>query len=255
MKTRAIASDIRRALSSKGFFAGTTGMVIMIALASMENIITAVRSSNLLENGYHTHLVLVSLSSGWVTLAIPILAALPYTTTFVDEVKSGFTKQYLHRSGLKSYIKSRLIACSLSGGLALVCGIILVYMLSALVFMPMEHALVDGEIRGPYFVQLVLKIATLFFSGAFWSLVGFTLASLTMNRHMAYASPFIFYYVLIILRERYFPDFYVLYPKEWLSPSDKWVLGDAGVILLIVMLSLVVALIFAVTAEKKLIHG
>jgi hypothetical protein len=94
--------------------------------------------------------------------------------------------------------------------------------------------------------------ATLFLSGAFWSLVGFTMSALTMNRYMAYASPFILYYVLIILHERYFDKLYVLYPKEWLFPSDAWVMGSFGVILLLAELTAAISLAFAVTARRRL---
>ena len=73
-----------------------------------------------------------------------------------------------------------------------------------------------------------------------------------MSKYMAYASPFILYYVLIILNERYFENLYVLYPKEWLFPSDAWVMGGFGVILLLVELTAIVSLAFAITAKRRL---
>lgn len=245
-------SDIRRALTSKGFLIGVAGMVLVIALSSLESMIQAARSTTPLQNGYHAQLVINSLSSDWVTLAIPILCALPFTTAFVDDVKSGFIKQYLHRSGTRQYIKSKIIACGLSGGLVLFCGILFSYFISSLVFTPMEFALGDGETAQPYLAQLLTQLATLFFSGAFWSLTGFTLAAATHSRYMAYASPFIIYYVLIILHERYLENLYVLYPKEWLFPSEAWVLGGLGVVLLLFELSVVVSLLFAITAKRRL---
>lgn len=252
MKKYTISSDIRRAFTGKGFFIGVTGMVLVIALSSMESIFNAARSTTPLQNGYHAQLVLDALSSDWVTLALPILCALPFTATFVDDVKCGFIKQYLHRSGIKPYIKAKLIACGLSGGLTLFSGIVIAYGLSALIFTPMELALEEGEIAQPYFAQVLMIAATLFLSGAFWSLVGFTFAALTMSRYMAYASPFILYYVLIILNERYFRDLFVLYPKEWLFPSDVWVLGNLGVILLLAELMAIVSLAFTITAKRRL---
>jgi hypothetical protein len=158
----------------------------------------------------------------------------------------------LPRSGVRQYIKGKLIACGLSGGLVLFCGIIMAYGLSALIFTPMELALEKDAVAQPYFAQVLMIAATLFLSGAFWSLVGFTFASLTMSRYMAYASPFILYYVLIILHERYFDKLYVLYPKEWLFPSDAWVLGSLGVILLLAILTAVISLSFVITAKRRL---
>jgi len=118
----------------------------------------------------------------------------------------------------------------------------------------MELALGEGEAVRPYFAQVLMIAAILFLSGAFWSLVGFTFSSLTMSKYMAYASPFISYYILIILHERYFEKLYVLYPKEWLFPSDAWVLGNLGVILLLAELMAVVSLAFVITAKRRLGH-
>ena len=71
---------------------------------------------------------------------------------------------------------------------------------------------------------------------------------------MAYASPFILYYVLIILNERYFEDLYVLYPKEWLFPSDAWVMGSFGVMLLLIELIAIVSFLFVITAKRRLVN-
>jgi hypothetical protein len=133
-------------------------------------------------------------------------------------------------------------------------GILIAYGFSILFFTPMEAALGKGEIAQPYFAQLLLKSTTLLLSGAFWSLVGFAFAAGTQSRYMAYASPFILYYVLIILHERYFDSLYVLYPKEWLFPSDAWVMGGFGVILLLAELIVITGLVFSVIARRRLEH-
>ena len=252
MKTYTITSDIRRALSGRGFIVGLMGMALVITLSSLSSIIEAVRSTEPLQNGYHAQLILSALSTDWVTMAISILCTLPFTAAFVDDIKSGYIKQYLHRSGANRYIRGKLIACGLSGGLVLLFGILLAYALSALVFTPMELALTKEEIAQPYFAKMILVSFTLFLSGAFWSLVGFTFAALTMSKYMAYASPFILYYVLIILHERYFETLYVFYPKEWLFPSDAWVMGSFGVILLLAELTAIVSLAFTHVAKRRL---
>jgi len=252
VKIRTASSDIKRAFTGRGFIIGLFGMVVAVILSSLEDIINVARSTEPLMNGYHFEFIKKALSSAWVTLAIPILCSLPFTSAFVDDVKSGFIKQYLHRAGYKPYIRSKLLACGLSGGAVLFFGILISYALVYLVFTPMELALVKGQTPQPYLAQILMIAATLFLSGAFWSLVGFTMSALTMNRYMAYASPFILYYVLIILHERYFDKLYVLYPKEWLFPSEGWVLGSFGVMLLLAELTAAVCLAFALTARRRL---
>lgn len=250
--SHAVTSDMKRALTGKGFFAGVIGMVLLLFFSSAEKILPLVRSGEALANGQHAKWLMDALTSDWTTLTLPILCALPFTTAFVDDIKSGFIKQYLPRSGTAAYIRGKLVACALSGGLVLPVGILIAYTLFALAFTPMELALGPGKTAPPFFAQVLTKAVLLSFSGAFWSLAGFTFAAATMNQYMAYASPFIFYYILIILKERYFHDLYVLYPKEWLNPSNVWVMGGFGVVLLLTALSCTICLVFVILAKRRI---
>ena len=250
--TYSVSSDIKRALSAKGFVFAIAGMVLMIVISSLNSIISGFSSQEALSNGFHAQLILAALKSDDVTLVLPILCTLPFATAFVDDIKSGFIKQYLPRSGVSAYIKGKIFASGLSGGLVLVTGLFVAYGISALVFTPMEAALKPDQIAEPYFAEIVTKTLTLFLSGAFWSLTGFTLASMAMSRYMAYASSFVVYYVLIILHERYFADFYVLYPKEWLAMSEPWVLLNLGVWIQLLTLCTVISLLFSMTAKRRL---
>ena len=80
------------------------------------------------------------------------------------------------------------------------------------------------------------------------------LASVTKSRYMAYIGPFVVCYILIILYERYFDFLYVLYPREWINPSDKWVLGSWGVAILLIVLTGVIGCIFAYWARRQLVQ-
>jgi len=62
----------------------------------------------------------------------------------------------------------------------------------------------------------------------------------------------VIYYVLIILHERYFDKLYVIYPKEWINPSEVWQLGNTGVVLLLIELIVVVGICFSIFAKRRL---
>ncbi len=254
MKTDTMASDIRRALAAKGFASGVAAMTLMLAIASIETLISGLSAKQPLPNGFHTQLILSALASDDVALALPILCALPFTTAFVDDIKSGYIRQYLPRAGVRGYILGKLIACGLSGGLVLVAGLAAAYGLAALGLTPMELAPLPDAVVQPVWPELTLNALILFCSGALWSLVGFTLASLTMSRYIAYASPFVVYYVLIILHERYFKQFFVLYPKEWLVRSHDWMLNGYGIPLLLLELAAIMGLACALVIKRRLEH-
>ena len=91
-----------------------------------------------------------------------------------------------------------------------------------------------------------------FASGALWATVGMLFANLTGSRYMAYASPFVIFYVLIILYERYFGGMYVLYPKEWLSPSGVWHYGVPGALLVVGELTAILALCAGLAGKRRI---
>ena len=94
---RAICAGLRQAIFSRGFIISTVGTAIILLLSSVQGILAGFRSAELLSPGFHSDLIMGALSSDAMALALPILAALPYTASFIDDVKSGFIKEYLPR--------------------------------------------------------------------------------------------------------------------------------------------------------------
>lgn len=209
----------------------------------------AFSSEKLLMGGFHHSFVMDALSSDGMMLALPILSALPFTSSMVDDVKCGFIKEYLPRTTVTGYIIGKVVACILSGGLVFVVGILAAYGISALIFTPLEAA---GAEVASNMEALLGKILLFFVSGGFWAMVGMLFATLTESKYMAYASPFVFCYVMIILYERYFDTLYVFYPKEWITPSERWIFGNASVILFLSELIVITALCFAIAARRRL---
>lgn len=154
MNTHTFGSDMRRAIASKGFLFGTLGLVLVVILSSVESVIMLTRFDHHIPYGYHAQFIMEAFASDWFTLALPILCALPFTAAFVDDIKSGYIKPYLHRTTIGQYIKSKLAACALSGGLALFAGAVLSYALAALVFAPMELAPDEWEVAQPWFARM-----------------------------------------------------------------------------------------------------
>ena len=70
-------------------------------------------------------------------------------------------------------------------------------------------------------------------------MVGMLCSTITMNSYMAYASPFILYYVLIILQERYARDYFMLNPQNYLTLEGKWPFGgwSAAITMLVLLVA------------------
>lgn len=249
---------MKRALASWGFWASVAGVVIAIVIGAFDSFLHIGASGIIMPVGFHETALLAALSSDTVLLVVPILCALPYTASFVDDCKSGYIKYYLQRSGKGGYVAARAFATALSGGLVLFTGIAVSYVLFLLVFSPVETLPVAAAgaaapVPPPSVFADVLSRALIFLlCGAFWSLIGQLFASFTMSRYVAYASPFIFYYVLVILSERYMKDIYVLNPKLWLNPAPVWPGGGWSGALFLVEMIVAAGLLFAFSAGRRL---
>ncbi len=189
-------------------------------------------------------------------LCIPIIAAIPFTTAFVDDIKSGFIKHYVTRSSYLSYIIGKIAACALAGGLCLVIGIMIGSFTINLAAAPIESVtapITDPDLIGSIDpIYRLINLIPFFLSGMLWALAGMLMSATTMNKHMAYASPFIFYYVLVILAERFFRSLYVLNPQNYLRFSGSWDLGAKSVFISLALFLIGIGLICYNVMQRRL---
>lgn len=83
------------------------GMVLCLCIGAFSDALSVLRMEKVLVlYGYHRELLLKAISSDIILFAVPILAAIPYTTAFTDDVKSGYLKPFLTRTSVSRYIIS-----------------------------------------------------------------------------------------------------------------------------------------------------
>lgn len=220
-----------------------------VMLNFIEPLIRAYREGFLGAKGYHLLLLIEGFQSDTLTSFLPILATLPFSGCFVDDIKSKFARFFLIRSSYRTYIVSRIIVGFLAGGLAILSGALIAWGTTAVVLIPIEReiegvesAAIDGLIE-IYFL--------LFLNGGFWSVVGMAMSTLMESKYISYATPFVFYYLLVILYERYFSDLFIIYPKTWTDPA-AWPFGCWGAAIFLLEMTLIFAFLFAYRAGRRL---
>ncbi len=243
-----ICSGMKRVINVRTAL-GTFSIAMLVFLSSMDTLLKLFPVSSLQPNDYHTSFVLNALRSDTMVPFIPILAVLPFTANYIDDVKSKFARFFLIRTGYTTYLASRIVVCFLSGGFVIVTGGLLAWGVSALLFLPMEKTA-----QTPFeSTSLLLKtLGLLFLNGGLWAVVGMAMSTLMESKHIAYASPFVIYYLLVILYERYFPDCFLICPREWVNPSKLWPLVFGGPAILMIELTILFALIFVFRAGRRL---
>lgn len=247
---RYLTAELNRTILSRNFAASVIGTVFVLCIGAYGSFQLLFKPGEAMASGMHTAALLQALTSDTMLMALPVLAALPGTAGFVEDLKSGYIKFSLPREGKPAYIRAKAGAVALSGAAALAVGIAIAAALFALAFLPFEAPAQPGA---QSMAMDALGKATLFaLCAALWSLVGLALSTATMSTHMAYASPFILYYVLVILVSQYFPKANLLSPQEWLKPTREWPGGGWGIALLMAELIAASALGFNAAALRRL---
>ena len=248
---RHVLTEIGRAVCSKSFLLAAAGMGLCLCIGAFQSLwgLFQMEWPEALF-GYHEELFLRCLEGELVLFAVPILAAMPYTAAFVEDVKSGYLKPFLTRTTVNRYIWGKSLGAAVSGGLALVTGMCLSLLIFWLVCAPVE---VYGEWAVPSRLpEIGLRLVLFFLSGALWATVGLLFSGLTQNVYLAYASPFIVYYVFIILQERYFRSTFMLNPQNHLTMQGAWPLQGRSAALTLLSLVILFQLLFFLTAQNEL---
>ena len=130
----------------------------------------------------------------------------------------------------------------------MVIGILLAWGASALLFLPMEKV---AEASSEASAILLKTCVLLFLNGGLWAVVGMTMSTIMESKYIAYASPFIVYYLLVILYERYFPNAWLLYPKNWIDP-EIWPYEAGSAAEFLLELTLLCGLVFYIRGKRRL---
>lgn len=223
-------------------------MIAVICVSSTERLLMTFPISTLLPSNFHIDLIVNALTSNTVASALPILSILPFSGSYVDDIKSKFARFFCIRSSYNTYAYSHIFVCMLSGGLVIVVGVLIEWGISALVLLPMEKV---AEAPSESTVFLLKTCVLLFQNGGLWAVLGMTMSTIMESKYIAYASPFIVYYLLVILYERYFPNAWLLYPKNWLD-SEVWPYGIGSAALFLLELTFLCGLVFYIRAKRRL---
>lgn len=236
-------------VSAVRFGIGMLVMVVILGLSSLETLLRLFPVSTLLASDYHLDLLINGLRSEAVTPFIPMVAVLPFAASYVDDIKTKFARFLCVRSGNAVYLLSRICVCFLSGGTVIVAGILMALGVAAIIFIPVEQQAV--EVPSPLTSMLLQVLFLHFLSGGFWAVVGMTMSTIMESKYISYASPFVFYYLLVILYDRYFSQMFLFDPRVWTTPTP-WPFGCWGAAIFLIETTLIFAILFVSRAGRRL---
>lgn len=243
----AIASGLKETFGIRLLFC-VAFLPFIIILSQMQKMLQTFPVTALLPASFHVDYISDAITSNLVVSFVPVVAVLPFAGGYIDELKSKFCRFICIRSSYKKYILSRIVVCYLSGALVVLLGVLTAWGIAAVVFIPMEE--VKSSVNNSVNV-LVEKCLLLFLEGGLWAVVGMSMSTIMESKYISYATPFVFYYLLVILYERYFTDLFIIYPKTWTDPA-AWPFGCWGAAIFLLEMTLIFAILFVLRAGRRL---
>ena len=250
--TGMVRYDIKRAFNVKWITVSILIFICLMIFSEFDMIVEVYRSGESLETGW-TNIFLTNILAGdSMIFVLPILCTLPYSSGFIDDYQSGIIKFVLGRERRWRYLISKIVAAAFSGGIVILSGLLFMVLLAIIIFVPME-GMNPGKREVSETLLMIIKLLCRYFCfGMLGGEVGLYVSTKSNCRFMAWFSSFIAEYLLIILVERYCPALYIIYPKEWLMPSQKWPLDSWSVCFWLLLMAFSVSGSFFKAAMRRL---
>ena len=93
----AVYFEIKQTLNTRNMLA-VISIVILALLSSVDMLLSLFPITSLQPDGYHTYFTVSTLGSNTLAPFVPIYAAIPYATCYIDDIKSKYVRFYLIRT-------------------------------------------------------------------------------------------------------------------------------------------------------------
>ncbi len=142
---------------------------------------------------------------GFAAPLMPLIAALPFATSFCADFSNGYCPPVILRSGKARYLSSKAIAAALSGGAAVAGGMFLFILLLNLLF-PQDTSspaisngasdmsqILQNPGAGPLLLYYLSRLFMQFMAGAWWATSALAFSAFYPNLPLTLCAPLVLY--------------------------------------------------------------
>ena len=246
---RILLMDGKRGLLSIGFYLGIV-LAAAAGILGMGEMLEYIAGTMLPEGEMRCVSVLyMALSSEGLTYILPVACTMAMSGAYIDDLQSGTLPYIILRTTKRRYHVSKMLSCAVFGALSALGATLLMAMIFGMMFPPEGTEIQNFHLENLGY--LLERILILCLNGSFFSLLGGAVATAVNNRYMAYAAPFILYYVLSTLFAAYLSDYPLINPKEWMLLQ---VSGEGVVTGILLSVNVAAAICYLLVMERRWKH-
>lgn len=247
-----MAEELRNSIWNLRFLCGVALIVLTAIFAGNPYVKHLLSTGSSLEGPGWFSAYYYSITAANALLFIPIAAPFAAGGCAEAELRSRFALFAYIRSGKKPYCIGKITGLILSGGLmsCLALAILLAIMCVRLGKVPMDAE--AAPVLTSIISTLVFSFLRGFLNGALWALVGSLAAVVTRNRYLAYAAPFILYYVLTVFQERYYRKLFFFSPRYWAAPLHY---GNLFCIAILFVMCVLASTLLVIALKRRLSYA
>ena len=199
---RTILLDLKRVFFSWQFYLAISIIVLGSIITYNRNLL--VRNLDQFHNvgTLNTFIYSNIVANNIVNLLAPVIAGLVFSTTIIDDMKTGMYGMLASRTGPVKYIRSKIISSVICGGGVFLISYLLIFILIVIID-PTASVRTEFYRNGLFgliydrsmLLYCFAYIGYTFIFGAVFSLVCLGVAMITKNKYMAVGLPFFLYYI------------------------------------------------------------
>ncbi len=138
---------------------------------------------------------------------MPILAVLPYGTSYYTDLKSGYVKQIATRISMKTYTRIKYMATFLSGGIVIVLPLVIQFLLTATIYPLHKPYRFNGSMNGEYsfvvdifyehpMIYTIFRLLLVFIVAGLLATVALFISKYIYNLFSVFITPFAISFIL-----------------------------------------------------------
>lgn len=207
------------------------------------------KENTVFPSGMFLELTKESLQSRIVIFCIPVIAVIPWGEEYIRERQWNFLRFLIIRKGKKLYCLDRAVTTAISGMAVWLIASFGQLLFFFLLFFWKEEIFVFSRENFQEYFQILGRICLI---TSCLACLGGIVGAVSRSVYLSMGIPFVMYFSMVMLRERYLNWMYCMDPREWVLKEEYWGEQGRGLWMFFLLLWIGLTVIYEKILESRL---